>query len=453
MLKQIEQYTFYALIFFLPLQVRYALGGFVDGPFHEYTHAFVYGTDMLLVALFVLWGVRTLLEKEVNKHKKQAVSRIDRFIRVSTLLLVLAGAISITTAAEPMLGSYQLVRLIGGVVLFLYVQSNYNRYRFVDIFTTLVLSGLVQATIALGQGIMQRDLGLWFFGESPLSASTPGVAKIDLAGGKVIRSYGTFPHPNVLAAFLVTSIWSAYYLFIVYANHMRARIPWLIVIAVLIFGLMSTYTRAAIVVWFGGSLALFAIFPLYMGAVRSKQAREKIRDQVILLGSTVVGLVIGFVLVNSAFIQRVTPTQIDNALEIREQYTNVGIDAFIEAPIIGIGIGNFVPYFQVQYASFNYPLWVFQPVHNIYALILTELGTIGAIVGTALLLALGIRVMIAVRIRQPIELIFLIGIGISFLLLSLFDHFFWTLQQGRLMWWLILGLLSISAMTTKSVRH
>jgi len=30
----------------------------------------------------------------------------------------------------------------------------------------------------------------------------------------------------------------------------------------------------------------------------------------------------------------------------------------------------------------------------------------------------------------------------AFLFLGLFDHFFWTLQQGQLMFWLILGLMA-----------
>ncbi len=37
--------------------------------------------------------------------------------------------------------------------------------------------------------------------------------------------------------------------------------------------------------------------------------------------------------------------------------------------------------------------------------------------------------------------IYLIAILIAFLFIGLFDHYFWTLQQGRLMFWLVLGLM------------
>jgi hypothetical protein len=49
---------------------------------------------------------------------------------------------------------------------------------------------------------------------------------------------------------------------------------------------------------------------------------------------------------------------------------------------------------------------------------------------------------------------FLIAILISFLFIGLFDHYFWTLQQGRLMFWLVLGLiLTNSNVTSKENRY
>ena len=40
---------------------------------------------------------------------------------------------------------------------------------------------------------------------------------------------------------------------------------------------------------------------------------------------------------------------------------------------------------------------------------------------------------------------YLLAIFISFLFIGLFDHYFWTLQQGRLIFWLVLGMLLIDA--------
>jgi len=40
---------------------------------------------------------------------------------------------------------------------------------------------------------------------------------------------------------------------------------------------------------------------------------------------------------------------------------------------------------------------------------------------------------------------FLVAIFISFLFIGLFDHYFWTLQQGRLIFWLVLGFMLLSS--------
>ena len=45
---------------------------------------------------------------------------------------------------------------------------------------------------------------------------------------------------------------------------------------------------------------------------------------------------------------------------------------------------------------------------------------------------------------------FLIAIFIGFLVIGLFDHYFWTIQQGRLEFWLILGLIAANGRLIKN---
>jgi len=51
-------------------------------------------------------------------------------------------------------------------------------------------------------------LGLQLLGESFLAPHLSGVAKISTEQGLVMRAYGTFPHPNILATFLIISIFA-----------------------------------------------------------------------------------------------------------------------------------------------------------------------------------------------------------------------------------------------------
>ena len=77
--------------------------------------------------------------------------------------------------------------------------------------------------------------------------------------------------------------------------------------------------------------------------------------------------------------------------------------------------------------------WIHQPVHNIYLLIASETGLIGLILFLVFIFQLFRKI-----IGQEY---FLLLIVFSFLFIGLFDHFFWTLQQGQLMFWLTLGIM------------
>ena len=69
--------------------------------------------------------------------------------------------------------------------------------------TGLILS---QITIAFLQFLLQSDLGLRFLSEPEIATTIKGIAKLGFENGlTIIRSYGTFDHPNILAGFLCIS--------------------------------------------------------------------------------------------------------------------------------------------------------------------------------------------------------------------------------------------------------
>ena len=77
--------------------------------------------------------------------------------------------------------------------------------------------------------------------------------------------------------------------------------------------------------------------------------------------------------------------------------------------------------------------WLHQPVHNIYLLIAAETGLLG-------LMAFLFFLYLLIK-KKPRLTIFCLLL-VSFLIIGLFDHFFWTLQQGQMVFWLILGIIA-----------
>jgi len=100
----------------------------------------------------------------------------------------------------------------------------------------------------------------------------------------------------------------------------------------------------------------------------------------------------------------------------------------------GVGLGNFIPNLLTKNNLYPAsPFLYFQPVHNIYLLIASELGIIGVLaffwlITTALKQSLG---------KRSKALVFaLLGVFI----IGIVDHYWLTLQQTRLLFAALLGL-------------
>jgi O-antigen ligase len=90
--------------------------------------------------------------------------------------------------------------------------------------------------------------------------------------------------------------------------------------------------------------------------------------------------------------------------------------------------------------------WERQPVHNLYLLIASEIGVIGALAFCIFLFALIARLIKNKSIEAGLALALLVGL----LFFGLFDHFLWDIQAGKLMLWLVIA-LALSQSEEKAV--
>ena len=106
-------------------------------------------------------------------------------------------------------------------------------------------------------------------------------------------------------------------------------------------------------------------------------------------------------------------------------------EMFKTSPIFGVGLGNFIP----QLPKFLIPkkLYFWQPVHNIFLLILAETGIIGLC-----LVFYVLWVMLRKLWQKKKPALFYSLLAIIFT--GFFDHYWLTLQQNQLLLALIIGL-------------
>ena len=96
MLRKLENLIFYTFIFSIPFQTRVVLKSWGIG-FNEWNAAFLYWTDLLILALLGLWFIKLLLKKS-----RFVFLKYDWFL----IGFIAVSAISIINASNPVLGLY-----------------------------------------------------------------------------------------------------------------------------------------------------------------------------------------------------------------------------------------------------------------------------------------------------------------------------------------------------------
>ncbi|MFH1611790.1 MAG: O-antigen ligase family protein [bacterium] len=450
MFKKIERFLFFIFIFLIPLQTRVILYQWSNTGFNEWTSAFLYGTDILLVLIFLLWFWR-YKSKRFFKNLEIKTEGLIKSPVFWLILFFIISFVSISFADNVGLGFYQISKLMEFIILFFYIRSNLtlkdieedddniSKIKFRKLVHIFLASGLVQACIAILQYAKQHSLGLKYLAESPLNTEIGGVAKIVVGGVKMLRVYGVFPHPNILAAFLLVNILFLYYIWTTKKHTFTKNCLLMIAYFVFLFSLLLTFSRTIIAITLIVSIIYF-IFS-FVKAKKNKDISLMKRTIFILF----VLIILCSVFVNLAkpeIFSRFKISSTEESITLRNFYNETALINIADYPFIGLGLGNFV----WNMRSFLSLLadWTHQPVHNIYLLIASEVGLFGLSVFLFFIFSLVRNMIVFVKKQKNDYFIILTLFFIIFSLLSigLMDHFLWTLQQGQLILWLFLGLVA-----------
>lgn len=442
-------------IFSIPLGTR-ALFGFVTPGFDEYEAFFLYASDIAVLLFLAL-----LFVKE-NDWLRRIVGALPRVVWQGGALFFLAALLSLAFAPSFSLALYAFVRLALGGLFALGLAAAIGR-KFVTVpflFGSLAAAGVSQALLAFWQFKVQGSVGLaltlplTLLGEPLLGPLVGGAAKIMVAGGALLRSYGTLPHSNILAAVLIVAFIALSYFWLNRRAQWRiwsgGKSLWSdILIGVLLYvialGLTLTFSRS------GWLAALAAAAFLAASAFLIKELRIQAARFVVLL-FTISFLL--FSILGWAIFPRVTLTSEEPAVAYRLRYNELAIELIKKNPL-GVGIGNQVLYGVTHGVYFDLGMterWQWQPVHNLHLLIASEIGLLGLLGFLAVALgALWYAARGFIKARDGrLELCVAAVAFAALLLLGFFDHYLWTLQAGRLLLWGAFGILLGSTLRSRA---
>ncbi|MEI7890541.1 MAG: O-antigen ligase family protein [bacterium] len=329
----------------------------------------------------------------------------------------------------------------------------------------VALIGIFQSFIGITQFLLQKSIGLFWLKESIISQSLPGIAKIIINDHAYIRAYGLFPHPNILAGHLILSIIS--YVLLLRLFHVeqfkpynksqkncstwnsdnenlikfvpRGTIITKLFLIIQIIALLLTFSKSA----FFGLLVALLYIKYKLHAIFVPRGTKNIKlFHVEQYKKTILLIAISILLIFN--IHAIKLIALTDSLTERLIYLKISYESLLANPIIGVGAGQFVPS-MAKYT--NLLTWQYQPVHNVFALIINEYG-IFIFIGFIFYLIKAFKNEECSTwnrktdaIGKSLALIHLRGALLSFLFIMFFDHYFWDIQQGQILLWLLLGLI------------
>ncbi len=412
---KLHRKLFWLLVFLLPIQLGrhfWPESSFLLGLKIDYLSPTLFLTDVLIFLILVLWFLQ-----KIRTFKKPYLVNLDSS-SLSKLFLILSLfiflVVSSLLARNQAAAFYKLLKMVEFILLGFYIFK--NKISFINIRLPLSLSVIYSSLIAVFQFVKQGSLNglFWFLGERTFNISTPGIARAILNGQLILRPYGTFSHPNALAGFLLVAL-------ILIIPYLKGALRWL----TLILGtttIIISFSRSA---WLIG-LLLCLLLILF---IKSKKLK-------ITFFITSIFLLIAFFFFASSF-------STNEALFQRIQLIQASVLMFKNFPFSGVGLNNFIVYLPDFWPLTGFT-YFFQPVHNIYLLVLAELGFLGLVLFLWFLF-LCFKKFLKIFLLNKGELnnlswFFFLSF-LVILLLGFFDHYWLTLQQNQLLLTLVLGLI------------
>jgi len=430
-IKKFIKPAFVLFLLSVPFSYTYSLAYFEENRSYTFFPLFnVYLVDITAVFFIAVVLINLYL------HRKSFFASFpcrDVNLCVSTGLLLFSSSafLSLLWSGSPFLSAFWGFRLLAlalalHIYLILIRGADFYKNLFFKIF---IAAGAIESLIALGQFLFQKSLGLYLLGESHLGADMLGLARVDFLGHSLLRAYGTFPHPNVLGGFLLFTIAATFCHFLVrtiYELPLRKRNLVLILTIIQLTGLGLTFSRSAM-------LGFLIVVTLSYASCRDVKFCVSTRKNKRMFGLSLVFLTFFSLFLIRSPIQRILNGS-DPTTRLRVEYAAAAYHRFLASPILGRGWGT-GPIELPAFSNFSFYPWEMQPVHNIYLLVLSDLGAIGLIVFLyfvyrALLCRGRFTCPSDRRETRPYTGNIWKNLFIAYLFIGLFDHYLFTLPQG-----------------------
>ncbi len=443
-LEKIIEYGLYFFVFILTLQTRLILkSGELNGGYFEYGTYSLYLTDLFLISLILLFGFWIFKTKELQSAPKVKITNREwRFLpsghfAPSGHFVFILGVldlfifISCFFAYDKFLAFYKYGWFLLGVgLLFLLLKAKYNK---IKLFYFFMVGVLWEALLAIYQFIFQVSFKNKWFGIAEHNPGDLGVSVIEtLSGERWLRAYGGLDHPNILGGLLVIAI----LLLLINKNPKlslgmsKFNLGFLgqnVLLIILSTALFLTFSRGAYLA-FASSLLLLIIFSFC-----KKNKEMQFKSLKFLFASSLIFISLFSIYPNLFKARILGNLRLENKSNIERINGIQDAQKIIKNNLFfGVGMGNYALALKKEVYP-NKKSYFYQPVHNVFILILAEIGIFGFLAFLSFIFYLSYLIFK--------NNIFYLSLLFALIILFSFDHYFWSLHFGFLLFFFSLGMI------------
>lgn len=241
--------------------------------------------------------------------------------------------------------------------------------------TWFVIALLPAATLGIIQYATQHVVGSSFLGIAEQLPATAGVSVVEHGAYRLLRIYGSFPHPNIFGGWLVVGIVAAF-LSVAYAERKYTVLLFIFSGALFSIALLLTYSRSAwIAACVAGILSLFCV-------VHSRRASREVWAGVTAIVFVVA--IVGFSQRDHLLARTDVSTRLEaQSINVRSESLWHGWNVFRSNQWFGTGPNaELLHTADVGLPERRIP---YEPPHNVYLLLLEDFGMLGALVWLAVI--------------------------------------------------------------------
>lgn len=402
--QRLSEYAVLLALFLLPWQTRWIYRDLtISGEGWEYGRLSIYAVEILiLLAVTLRGGLR------VPGRLLPFVQPVALFIGVLLISASFSQNVSVALGALP-----HFAAAVALFSLLIDERTDVKRAAWAFVAGLAVPSGLAWYQVVTGVSPASSLLGL-----ASHDAVTLGQSVVETTTGRILRGYGTLPHPNIfggyLAAGLVALGWLSHQAK-TRGSHLLMAAP----VALLASTLIVTFSRSA---WLAVAVGFGSL-----AAVALAKRRALPHRAIPLMTLACFAVLATLAVFHVAVFTRFQPAARLEAKSIEERAGSYAAfdDVILTNAVMGVGPGNYTVALATIFPGS--PAWSYQPIHNVFFLALAEIGLI------LLLPAVKFFRALYRHIRENLATaggLFALAMLAALLPIALLDHYLWSLWPG-----------------------